>query len=149
MRENRFMQLAIEQALIAEGVGEIPVGAVIVKDNEIIAEGYNTREADRDICGHAEINAIKAASKSLDNWRLENCDIYVTLEPCPMCAAAISQARIRAVYFGAYDKRQGACESMMRLYDNDLEHRPEFYGGIMEEKNREMLRSFFEKRRKD
>lgn len=142
------MQSALEQALTAESEGEIPVGAVIVKDNEIIAKGYNTREKDCDICGHAEINAIKAASKVLNNWRLDNCDIYVTLEPCPMCAAAISQARIRAVYFGAYDKKQGACESMMRLYDNGLEHRPEFYGGIMEEKNREMLRLFFEKRRK-
>ena len=142
------MSEATKLALLAEKENEIPVGAVIVKDNEIIGKGYNTRERDRDVCGHAEINAIRDAAKKTGNWRLENCDIYVTLEPCPMCAAAISQSRIRAVYFGAYDKKQGACESMMRLYDNGLEHRPEFYGGISEEKNREILRSFFEKRRK-
>lgn len=142
------MQSAYEEALLAEKENEIPVGAVVVKDNVIIGKGYNTRERDRDVCGHAEINAIRDAAEKTGNWRLENCDIYVTLEPCPMCAAAISQSRIRAVYFGAYDKKQGACESMMRLYDNGLEHRPEFYGGIMEEKNREILRCFFEKRRK-
>ncbi len=149
MRENRYMLRAAELAEAAGRAGEVPVGAVVVRDGKIIGEGANTRESDSDVSGHAEINALRAAAAFAGTWKLPDCEIYVTLEPCPMCAAAIAAARIKTVYFGAYDARAGAVESMMRLYDNPLEHRPDFYGGVMEEKNTELIRSFFEERRKN
>ena len=147
--DNKFMSRALLLAREAGGKGDVPVGAVIVKDGKIIGEGGNTREIEFDITGHAEINAIRSAARYLKSWRLDGCDIYVTLEPCPMCAAAISASRIDNVYFGAYDKRAGAVESMTRLYDLPLEHRPEFYGGIMEEETANLLKDFFKAKRED
>src|SRR5574344_1184885 len=110
-----FMNDAIQEALKSDG--EIPVGAVIVKDGKIISRAFNTREKDDDISSHAEILAIRLAEKALNNWRLDDCEMYVTLEPCPMCAWAILQARIKTVYFGAYDSMYGAFGSAMNLRD--------------------------------
>ena len=146
--ENTFMKRAVELAVTAQKNGEVPVGAVVVKDGKIIGEGCNTREKDNDISGHAEMNALRAAANALGTWKLYGCDIYVTLEPCPMCASAIAASRARAVYFGARDKTAGAIESMMRLYDNPLENKPDFFGGILEDECSALLRDFFKEKRK-
>ncbi|MDO4743188.1 MAG: nucleoside deaminase, partial [bacterium] len=127
--ENRFMVEAINLAKRAAQLGEIPVGAVVVKDNQIVSIGTNRRELDKNAIGHAEIEAIEAACKKLGGWRLSGCDLYVTLEPCPMCAGAIINSRIRRVYFGAFDKKAGACGSVINLFDCCFNHKPEVYSG--------------------
>ncbi len=141
------MRRAIRLARIAEKQGEVPVGAVAVKDGVVVGEGYNTRETKGDITGHAECNCLKDAAKTLGTWKLEGCDVYVTLEPCPMCAAALADARVKAVWFGSYDKRLGALESMTRLYDLPLPRKPAFYGGVMEDETAALLSDFFRKQR--
>ena len=113
-----YMQIAVEQAEIAFKYGEVPVGAVIVKDNKIIGLGHNSKETSKDVTNHAEINAIREASKSLNDWRLNGCDMYVTLEPCPMCAGAILQSRISRLFIGTFNKDMGACGSIINLIDN-------------------------------
>lgn len=113
-----YMQIALEQAEIAFKYGEVPVGAVIVKDNKIIGIGHNSKETSKDVTKHAEINAIREASKSLNDWRLNGCDMYVTLEPCPMCAGAILQSRISRLFIGTFNKDMGACGSTINLIDN-------------------------------
>lgn len=113
-----YMQIALEQAEIAFKYGEVPVGAVIVKDNKIIGLGHNSKEKSKDVTKHAEINAIREASKSLNDWRLNGCDMYVTLEPCPMCAGAILQSRISRLFIGTFNKDMGACGSIINLIDN-------------------------------
>lgn len=138
------MDLAIEQAKKAGT--DIPVGAVVVKDGEVIAQAYNTREQDNDITSHAEILAIRQAEKVFGNWRLEGCDLYVTLEPCPMCGWAIIQSRIKTVYFGSYDTKYGAfssCVDLLRLANSGLK----VYGGIKEETCDALLQDFFNKLR--
>ena len=120
--EIKFMKSAIKEAKKAEKIDEIPVGAVIIQDGKIIARGYNKRETKQDALMHAEINAISKACKKLGSWRLDGCDIYVTLEPCPMCAGAIIQARIENVYFGAYDPKAlevfVICQEFYRIKSN-------------------------------
>ena len=111
------MKAALAEAKKAYMIAEVPVGAVIVYNNKIIARGHNTRETNQSVLGHAEINAIKKASKKIGSWRLEDCDIYVTLEPCPMCSGAIIQSRIKNLYFGAYDPKTGAAGGVLNLYD--------------------------------
>lgn len=113
------MEKALEQAEIALKLQEVPVGAVIVKEGEIIAMAYNLREAVKDATAHAEILAIRKASEVLQNWRLSGCDMYVTLEPCPMCAGAIAQARIRNLYIGTFDQDTGACGSVINIVQNE------------------------------
>ena len=135
-----FMEAAIEQALKSDG--DIPVGAVIVKDGTIIAMACNTREKDNDVTSHAEIIAIRAAEKLLNNWRLDGCELYVTLEPCPMCAWAILQSRIKTVYFGSYDINYGALGSSVDLRKL-ANSKMNVYGGICEDKCNEILESFF------
>ncbi len=135
------MQQAILQAKNADG--EIPVGAVIIKDDKIIAEAFNKKEALKDVSAHAEIIAIKQAEQKLDNWRLEDCTMYVTLEPCPMCAWAIIQARLKAVYFGSYDTNYGALGSKIDLRGL-LNSKLQVYGGIMEEECDKILKEYFE-----
>ena len=126
----------------------MPVGAVIVKDNEIISVGYNRRETDKNALVHAEIDAINNACKALGGWRLWQCDIYVTLEPCPMCAGAIINARIPNVYFGAYDKKNGCCGSVVNLFELPFNHKPNYEGGIMQEQCSKILSDFFKSLRK-
>ncbi len=135
-----FMEAAIEQALKSDG--DIPVGAVIVKDGAIIAKACNTREKDNDVTSHAEIIAIRTAEKVLNNWRLDGCELYVTLEPCPMCAWAILQSRIKTVYFGSYDINYGALGSSVDLRKL-ANSKMNVYGGIYEDKCNEILESFF------
>lgn len=141
------MKAALNEARKAYLLGEVPVGAVIVYDNKIIARGHNTRELAQSVLGHAEINAIKKASKKIGSWRLEDCDMYVTLEPCSMCSGAIIQSRIKNLYFGAYDLKTGASGSVFNLFDYPFNHKVNVYGGIMEEECSRIIKDFFKELR--
>ena len=137
------MQMAIEFAKEAGKKGEVPVGAVIVKDGVVVGKGANNRETANSALGHAEIMAINEANKTLGSWRLDGCTLYVTLEPCPMCAGAIINARIPTVVFGAYDKAQGSFESVANFANMPYSFSPEIYGGICENECKDLLTSFF------
>ncbi|MEQ1705652.1 MAG: nucleoside deaminase [Rickettsiales bacterium] len=142
------MQSAISCAQAAIAAGEVPIGAVIVKDNGIIASAYNLVEKNCDPTAHAEILAIRSACEILKSPRLIDCDLYVTLEPCAMCAQAISLARIRRLYFGAYDEKGGGVENGARVFSHaTCNHKPEVYGGISESECGELLREFFRAKR--
>ena len=142
------MDLALREAERAAERGEVPVGAVIVRDGAVLARAGNRTLADRDPTAHAEILAIRAAAAALGSERLIDCDLYVTLEPCPMCAGAISFARIRRLYYGAADPKGGAVDHGVRLYgDATCHHRPEVYGGIGETASAALLKDFFRGRR--
>ena len=141
------MKAALEEAKAAALNGEIPVGAVIVKDDEIIAAGHNMREEKQNPLSHAEIEAINRACVRTGSWRLEDCEMYVTLEPCPMCTGAIINARIKTLVFGAYDPKAGSIDSVINLCDYPYNHKPEIYGGIMEDDCAGLLKDFFEKLR--
>ncbi len=144
-----YMELAYREAEKAFDAGEIPVGAIVVYQDTIIGKGYNQREMLKDPTAHAEMLAISSAAEYLESWRLENCTLYVTLEPCPMCAGAILNARIPRVVFGAYDSETGMCGSIDNLCDHNLmNHKTTVTGGIMEEKCEIILKSFFSKIRK-
>ena len=147
--EKKFMLRAIELAKESALLGEVPVGAVIVKNGEIIAEGKNLREQKQNPLSHAEIEAINVASKKLGSWRLDECDLYVTLEPCPMCTGAIINSRIKTVVFGAYDLKAGSMDSVINLCDYPYNHKPQIYGGICEEECKKILSEFFEKLRNE
>lgn len=138
-----FMERAYALALEAHKENEIPVGCVIVKDNEIIAEGRNHTEREKCATKHAEIVAIENASKKLSSANLSSCELYVTLEPCPMCAGAIINSKIKKVVFGAFDRNYGACGTAFDLFKMSNIHKPECYGGICEEKCTELLKNFF------
>ena len=146
--DSRFMTRAIELARVAAKKGEIPVGAVIVKDKKIIAEGYNMREQKRNALSHAEIEAINAACKALGDWRLDGCTRYVTLEPCPMCAGAIINARIKEIVFGAYDLSMGCMDSVTNMANLSFATGTTVYGGIKEDECKKLLTDFFEGVRK-
>ncbi len=138
------MREAIKQAKKAAKIGEAPIGAVIVRNGEVIARGYNKRETKKNALLHAEIIAIDRACKKLGGWRLPGCEMYVTLEPCPMCSGAIINSRIEKVYFGAYDKKAGCCGSAADLFAEGMfNHRPEIVGGVMREECAELLTGFF------
>lgn len=142
------MKKAMEQARKAEQIGEVPIGAVIVKDGVILARGYNKRELKQDATCHAEITAIQKACKKLGNWRLVGCTLYVTLEPCAMCAGAIINARISRLIFGAFDPNSGACGSAMNVMEKPtLNHQVSVTGGILEEDASLLIKNFFRKRR--
>lgn len=143
-----FMNVAIEEARAAGDRDEVPVGCAIVQNGRVISRAGNRTLADHDPTAHAEMLAIRAAATLLRSERLSNCDLYVTLEPCPMCAAAISFARIRRLYYGAADPKGGAVESGVRLFSSETcHHRPEVYGGICEQESAALLRAFFATRR--
>lgn len=142
--DRHFMTQALLQARKALEAGEIPVGAVVVKDGKILAQGRNRREQKNDFLAHAEIEALKAAQKKLGNWRLSECCLYVTLEPCPMCAGAILQTRIKEVIFGAYDEKYGSAGSAVNLLDYPgLSLSCLFRGGILREDCEQLLTVFF------
>lgn len=142
------MALALAQARAAAERGEVPVGAAVLRDGLVIASAGNRTLEDRDPTAHAEMLALRAACTALGSERLTGCDLYVTLEPCPMCAAAISFARIRRLYFGAADPKGGAVENGVRLYASPTcHHAPEVYGGLRESEAAGLLRSFFRERR--
>lgn len=145
---ERYMSVAYELAQKAYKKDEVPVGAVIVHNNKIIATGYNKRQKSQDATNHAEVIVIKKACKKLKTFRLNDCTIYVTLEPCVMCAGAIINARIGKVIFGAYDKKFGCCGSLYNLLgEKKFNHHPEVIGGVMEEKCSKILTDFFENKR--
>jgi len=148
--KNKFLELALEEAKLAYNKDEVPVGAVVVHNGEIIASAHNLRETSNSATAHAEILAIEEACHVLGDWKLTDCDLYVTLEPCIMCAGAIINARIRNLYFGAYDPKAGACGSVTDVFRlNELNHKVTVYAGIMEDECSEILKRFFkEKRRK-
>ena len=146
--QEEFMREALKEAKKAYKKLEIPVGAVIVKNGEIIARAHNKKESKKDTTKHAEILAIQEASKKLDNWRLMNCEMYVTLEPCPMCAGAIIQSRIKKVYIGTMDEKTGACGSVLNLLkDYKFNHEVEVETGIMQNECEELLKQFFKELR--
>jgi tRNA(adenine34) deaminase len=143
-----FMDLALDQARAAGAAGEVPVGCVIVRAGAVVAQAGNRTLADRDPTAHAELLAIRAAASTLGSERLTDCDLYVTLEPCAMCAAVMSFARIRRLYYGAVDPKGGAVENGVRFFASPTcHHRPEVYGGIGEREAAALLRDFFRERR--
>ncbi len=146
-RDEKFMLKAIEQAKRAESINEVPIGAIIIKDDKIVGVGYNRRETDKNALYHAEIMAIDDACKNLGGWRLWQCEIYVTLEPCPMCAGAIINSRLKRVVFGSYDYKAGSCGSVVNLFELPYNHKPEYVGGVLSEKCSQMLSAFFKKLR--
>lgn len=142
--KNPYMEQAIIEAKKAFNLGEVPVGAIIVYKGNIIARAHNLRENSNNALAHAEILVINEACKKLNSWRLDNCELYVTLEPCPMCAGAIINARLKTVYFGAYDSKGGACGSVVDLFrKGTFNHTPEVYSGIMEDACEKLLKDFF------
>ncbi len=142
------MLQALKEAQKAALKDEVPIGCVIVKDNKIIARGHNLREKENQVISHAEINAIKKANRKLNSWRLENCDIYITLEPCLMCTGAIIQARIRKIYFGAYDLKGGALGSSINALDaKNINHHPEIVKEVLINECSLLLSDFFKKKR--
>jgi len=141
--KNKFMNLALEEAKKAFQIGEVPVGAVIVCNGNVVGKAHNLKELIQDATMHAEINAIRRASKELGTWRLENCDMYVTLEPCPMCAGAIIQARIKNLYIATEDPKGGACGSVVNLFSNPWNHQVNVEFGIMKEESSKLLKDFF------
>lgn len=143
MMKNAFMEKALELARQSANEGEVPVGAVIVKDNKIIACGRNRREVGKNALYHAEIEAIDNACKVLGGWRLWQCEMYVTLEPCPMCAGAIINSRIKAVYYGASDNKAGSFGSVADFNRLPYNHKPEIYAGIMADEAQNLLTEFF------
>ncbi len=145
--EKKYMLMAIELAKAAADRGEIPVGAVIELNGEIIGTGYNSRESEKNPMGHGEINAIKEACKAVGDWRLTGANLYVTLEPCPMCAGAIINSRINRVIFGADDSRAGSCGSLVNLFSLPYTHRPKIFPNYMDEECRLLLKEFFGKMR--
>lgn len=147
MELEYYMNEALKQAEIAYELGEIPIGAVITQNCKIISSAYNRRETGKNALYHAELEAIHKACEKLGGWRLWNCELFVTLEPCPMCAGAIVNARIPKVYFGAYDKKNGACGSYIDLMNTENNFRPEVTGGILEDKCSELIKDFFKKLR--
>ena len=144
---NEFMLAAYEMAKQAYDDGEVPIGAVIVRENVIVAKGRNRREKAKNALLHAEIEAIDNACKALGGWRLWNCELYVTLEPCPMCAGAIINAHIPKVYFGAYDFKNGSCGTVTNLFEMPYNFKPECVGGIMADECSALLKDFFKKLR--
>lgn len=146
--DQRFMQIALDEAIKAYDQGEVPVGAVVVHQGRIVGRGHNLRETLHDPTAHAEVIALTAASEALKSWRLEDCTMYVTLEPCPMCAGALVNARVPRVVYGATDPKAGACESLYHLLQDDrLNHCAEVLGGIMAEDSALLLRQFFQEAR--
>lgn len=143
----QFMQKALELAKISAAEGEVPVGAIIVKGDEIVGTGRNRREYGKNALYHAEIEAIDNACKTLGGWRLWECDMYVTLEPCPMCAGAIINSRIKTVYYGASDLKAGSFGSVVDFNSIPYNHKPEIVSGVMQDEARKMLSDFFKELR--
>ena len=147
-RDSDWMRRALELAARAEAEGEVPVGALVVRDDQVLGEGWNQPVALRDPTAHAEILALRTAAQKIGDYRLGGSTLYVTLEPCPMCAAAIAHARIMRLVFGAWDPRQGAAGSAFNLVTADaMNHRVDVFGGVLSEECGAMLKKFFESRR--
>ncbi len=141
---EKYMRQALELAWEAAAAGEVPVGCVIVQKGRVVGRGRNRREENQRTASHAEMEAIAQANDALGTWRLDDCALYVTLEPCPMCAGAIINARIPRVYYGARDSAMGACGGVLNLFMEDFPNRPALVGGILEEECRKVLAEFFQ-----
>ena len=141
--EEKYMKAALELAALSASEGEVPVGAVVVCEGEIVGTGRNRREKGKNALYHAELEAIDNACKALGGWRLHKCDLYVTLEPCPMCTGAIINARIKNLIYGASDPKAGSAGSVVNLFDLPYNHKPEVIGGVMEEACSAILTDFF------
>lgn len=141
--QERYMALALELAREAAAAGEVPVGCVIVRDGQVVGRGRNRREEKHATASHAEMEAIAQANEVLGSWRLDGCELYVTLEPCPMCAGAILNARISRVWYGARDAAMGACGGVVNLYMEGFPNRPALVGGILAQECRQVLTDFF------
>lgn len=149
MEKEEYMAEALKEAKKAYRKGEVPVGCVIVCDDQIIARGYNQREKTKDPTAHAEMIAIRKATKKRKSWRLENCDMYVTIEPCAMCAGALMWSRIRTIYYGANDPKGGAVHSSFSLFDQTgIHHHPRIVFGVLEKEASDLMKKFFQERRK-
>ena len=146
--QELFMRQALALAREAAAAGEVPVGCVIVREGVVVGRGRNRREEKCSAASHAEMEAIAQANRNLGCWRLEDCELYVTLEPCPMCAGAILNARISRVYFGARDRVMGACGGVMNLFMEDFPNRPALVGGILESACGQVLSDFFQELRR-
>lgn len=147
MEQEKYMIEAVKEALKAYQKEEIPIGAVVVKEGNIIAKGHNLKETKKNTLKHAELVAIEKASKKLERWRLTDCDLYVTLEPCPMCMGAILNARIRKLYFGAKDPKAGACGSIINLTQYPFNHKLQIESGILQTESEAILKQFFKQLR--
>lgn len=146
--QEKWMKEAIKQAKLAFQHDEVPIGCIIVKDNQIIARGYNKREKLQQANAHAEMIAIEKACKKIGSWRLEDCDLYVTLEPCPMCSGTIIQSRIRNVYFGARDPKGGCVGSLINIFEvKGFNHYPNYEGDILKDECAKLLKDFFKMKR--
>ena len=143
MDHEVYMRQALTLAQEAAESGEVPVGCVIVRDGQVVGRGRNRREEKQSTFSHAEMEAIAGANESLGSWRLDDCTLYVTLEPCPMCAGAILNARIPRVYYGARDREMGACGGVLNLFMEDFPQHPALVGGVLEEECRAVLSDFF------
>ncbi len=143
-----YMSMALEEAQKAYDKKEVPIGAVIVCDGEVISRAHNTREASNRAVNHAEIIAINKANDKLQSWRLDRCTLYVTIEPCPMCAGAIIQSRIPKVVYGATDIKAGAHKSKLNLFDLEFNHKVEVQSGVLEEESKNIIKKFFKELRK-
>ena len=143
MSDIEYMALAIAEAKVAASVGEVPVGAVLVRNGEVIASAHNLRESSKDATAHAEVVCIRRACEKLGGWNLHSSTLYVTLEPCPMCAGAVINSRIEKVVFGAYDKKAGSFGTLINLADHPYNHRPQIIGGVMEKECARLLSDFF------
>lgn len=148
MTDQELMRIALEEAKIAAGLGEVPVGAVIAKDGIPIARAHNTRETEKNATHHAELLAIDAACKALGGWRLWQCELFVTLEPCPMCSGAIINSRLQRVVYGAPDPKAGCCGSLTDLFSLPFNHHPVIESGLMAEEAQQLLQEFFAMLRK-
>ena len=149
MSDEKYMLLALDEAKKAAEKGEVPIGAVIVRNGEVIAAAHNERETAFDATAHAETTAVRRACRLLGGWHLTDCTLYVTLEPCPMCAGAIINSRIDRVVFGAYDNREGSFGSLINLASYPYSSRPEIVGGVMQTECKEVLSEFFKKIREN
>jgi tRNA(adenine34) deaminase len=145
--DGLYMRMALDQARNAWAVGEVPVGAVVVKDGQLLSTGFNQTVSSNDASAHAEIVALRAAGEALENYRLPDCELYVTLEPCAMCAAALIHARFRRVIFAAPDPKTGACGGCLNITNASFNHQTEFVGGLMADECGQVLRDFFAERR--
>ena len=147
MTDEELMRLALAQAEKAAALGEVPVGAVVARGGQVVAAAHNTRETQKNATHHAELLAIDAACRALGGWRLWQCELFVTLEPCPMCAGAIINSRLKRVVYGAKDEKAGCCGSVTNLFSLPFNHAPQVEGGLLEQESAALLAQFFERLR--
>ena len=146
--DERLMSLAIKKTKKAYEIDEVPIGAIVVKDGEVVGAGFNRRETGKNALYHAELTAINEACKALGGWRLWQCELYVTLEPCPMCAGAIINSRIKRVVYGCEDYKAGSVKSVINLFELPYNHKPEYVGGVLSDECSSLLSDFFKELRR-